>query len=80
MKKGNMIRLNPDAFGNHMRAKTNRVKPWCLHLADDFAVFEFNFKHDLELAVDLFQDNNEYYCYGINSDGNTRLAITNPGV
>lgn len=77
---GNMIRLNADAFGNHMRAKTRRVKPWCLHLADDFAVFEFNEKHELEYAVDAFQDNNEYYCYGIYSDGKTRLAIVNPGI
>lgn len=78
--RGNMIRLNSEAFGNHMRAKTNRCTPWCLHLADDFAVFEFNFKHDLESAMDMFQGNNEYYQYGIFSDGKTRLAITNPGI
>lgn len=74
-----MIRLNTIAFGNHMRAKTNKVFPWVLHLADTFAVFEFQSEDLARTAFNQFIADNEYYQYGIYTDGDTRVAIVNPG-
>lgn len=76
------IVLNSVAFRNHMRAKTQALKPWCLFLADDFAVFEFGARkgepNGLTEAYESLIQTNEYYGYGIHSDGVSRIAVTNP--
>ena len=73
-----MIRLTPIAFNNHMRARTNSYKPWCLHIADTFSVWEFEDKKEAKKAFGQFIADNEYYNYGIYTDGDTRIAIVNP--
>ena len=64
-------------FKQHMKDKILTWAPFSLHVGDDFAVFEFNYQHQMNNAINNFKHYAEQYGYRYLTDTKDRLVIIN---
>ena len=70
------VKYDPiESFRKHMEDKIEKWSPFTLHLGDDFAVFEFNYKYQCTNAHANLKHYQDYYGYKSQTDGNDRLVI-----
>lgn len=69
--------MTVDSFADHMRQKITTWKPDSLHLGADFALFEFNYKYQMQAAITNLKQYASYYGYNYWTDDKDRMVVVN---
>jgi hypothetical protein len=77
MVEGQVFRFGKKRFHKHMKQKDAYWKPISLFLGEDFAMFEFDFKYQMDNAFDGIKFWIDSYNYGATCDGDKRFVIIN---
>ena len=77
MVEGQVFKYGKDRFQKHMVTKEAYWKPINTVIGDDFVVFVWDFKYQMENCFDGCQYWCSSYNYAVKSDGDKRLVIIN---
>jgi hypothetical protein len=75
--EGQVFQYGKKRFQKHMKSKEAYWKPINTFIGQDFAIFEFDFKYQMENAFAGCQYWNTSYNYNASSDGDKRFVIIN---